>query len=170
MGNIISRNDKIPKSASISMSNGLTSVFISVLGLSGSRLAQRDDEKRLIVWLLEKDQSAVGIGTVGFHISEMPWNEADFEKNRRFLLSVIDGVKDKLGWDTLDYQPSESLLLPCIEQFELFIKQITLAEVDGKAIQEWLAATESDTILDKFPKCPKHKVFLTCFGCHVCND
>lgn len=63
MGNIISLNDKTPKSDWISMSNGLTSVFISVLGLSGSRLAQTDDEKRLIVWLLEKDQSAVGIGT-----------------------------------------------------------------------------------------------------------
>ena len=40
----------------IQMSNGLTDVFINVLVLSGSLLAHTSDEKRLIVWLAEKDQ------------------------------------------------------------------------------------------------------------------
>ncbi|MDE6728657.1 MAG: hypothetical protein K2J80_12080, partial [Oscillospiraceae bacterium] len=69
MGNCITFGED-----SLKMSNGLTAVFIDVITLAGSRIAQTVDEKRLIVWLAEKDQSVVGIGTVGFDIREMPWN------------------------------------------------------------------------------------------------
>jgi len=67
MGNTISLpvkfNDVVEP---ISMSNGLTSVFIEVLVISGSILANTDREKELIIWLAQRDQSVVGIGTVGF--------------------------------------------------------------------------------------------------------
>ena len=49
MGNIISL-DTIGER--ISMSNGLTSVFLDVLGLSGTHWAQTDAEKRMIEALL----------------------------------------------------------------------------------------------------------------------
>ncbi len=42
MGNIITLNDNSDVSDYISMSNGLTSVFISTFGLSGSRIAKSD--------------------------------------------------------------------------------------------------------------------------------
>jgi len=94
----------------ISMSNGLTSVFISTLGLSGTYFAKTDNEKRMIVWLLERDQSAIGCGAVGFDICDMPWDGADSYETKQFLLNVIDGVKKKIGWDFLDYQPNEELI------------------------------------------------------------
>ncbi len=96
MGNIISLDTCRQH---ISMSNGLTSVFISTLGLSGTHLAKTDNEKRMIVWLLERDQSAIGFGAVGFDICDMPWNCSAFDETKRFLLNVIDGVKKKIGWD-----------------------------------------------------------------------
>ena len=89
MGNIISL-DTIGER--ISMSNGLTSVFIDVLGLSGTHLAKTAAEKRMIVWLLEKDQSAVGGGSVGFDVSEMPWTDTDFDDMKRFMLDVIEEI------------------------------------------------------------------------------
>lgn len=95
MGNIISLDIC---GQHISMSNGLTSVFISTLGLSGTRLAKTDDEKRMIIWLLEKDQSAIGSGTVGFDICEMPWNPVSFYATKCFLLNVIEGAKRKIGY------------------------------------------------------------------------
>lgn len=134
MGNIVSF-DKCGQN--ISMSNGLTSVFISSLGLSGTHLAKTDDEKQIIIWLLEKDQSAVGIGSVGFDVCDMPWNNANFDNIKCFLLNVIEGAKKKIGWEFLDYKPSEELLFPCLDQFYC---------------------------------CKKHSVFLTVFGCHLCND
>lgn len=64
MGNVICLSDQIsdPKNFLLSMSNGLTDVFISVLLLSGSQLAKDENEKRLIVWLLNgiKVQSVWG--------------------------------------------------------------------------------------------------------------
>lgn len=171
MGNIILLDKKSPASECISMSNALTSVFINVLGLSGSQLAKTDDEKKLIVWLLEKNQSGVGIGTVGFYICEMPWNIKNFKQNQEFLLSVIDGIRNRLGWETLHYEPNETLLFPCIAQFEKLIQQMTAELVDLQAGKEWLvAANIDDPILNGFPQCPKHCVFLTLFGCQICTD
>lgn len=130
MGNIISL-DTIGER--ISMSNGLTSVFIDVLGLSGTHLAKTAAEKRMIVWLLEKDQSAVGGGAVGFDVSEMPWVDTDFDDMKRFVLDVIE----------------------------------------EEAARKWLHDTmdvPDDPIVCGYPRCPKHPVLLTVFGCHLCNN
>ncbi len=55
MGNIISFDDKVSVGDdSLSMSNGLTDVFIDYLILSGSQLADSESEKRMVVFLAEK--------------------------------------------------------------------------------------------------------------------
>ena len=59
----------------IKMSNGLTDVFIEVIGISGSFLASEDFEKTMIIWILEKDQDSLGRGTIGFDVCEMLWYE-----------------------------------------------------------------------------------------------
>lgn len=71
------------------MSNGTTSAFITIIGLSGSQLAKTENEKRLIVWIMEKDQSKVGIGSIGISMSEMSWTKDDFENEKSFLLDDI---------------------------------------------------------------------------------
>ncbi len=154
----------------LKMSNGLTAVFIDVMTLAGSRLAQTVDEKRLIVWLAEKDQSAVGIGTVGFDIREIPWNTERFEENKRFMLKVIEAAESRTGWDKLGYQPNEELLLPALKKFAEMISQMTAEDVDENETREWFAAAEHDApVLCGFPKCPKHGTLLSCFGCLICN-
>ena len=51
MGNIICFNKNTPIDDCICMSNMATDVFINVLSLSGSILAETVEEKQLIVWL-----------------------------------------------------------------------------------------------------------------------
>ena len=102
----------------ISMSNGLTSVFIDVLGLSGTHLAKIDAEKRMIVWLLEKDQSAAGGGSVGFDISEMPWDDTAFEDIKRFLLDVIEGARRSEVHTSELQSPSEVVCRLLLEKTE----------------------------------------------------
>ena len=64
MSNIISFDAKaVPEDDSLAMSNGGTDVFINILALSGSVIAQTDSEKRLVVYLSEKDQ-IIGRGCV----------------------------------------------------------------------------------------------------------
>jgi hypothetical protein len=81
--------ERIPEIA-LRINNGSTSAFISVFGLSGSRLAKTEQEKRLIVFVLEKDQSAVGIGTVGFDIGNMPWDYDNIGEINEWLILYID--------------------------------------------------------------------------------
>lgn len=163
MANVIGRD--------LSMSNGLTNVFINVLVLSGSRLAKTVDEKRLIVWLAEKDQSKVGMGTVGFDIEEMPWNIDCFEDNKQFLLDVIQSAKNKLGWETLEYHPNEKMLFPVLEKFSKMISRLEAKYILPNALGEWLTAADSDDpVICGFPKCEKHGVLMSCFGCQVCNN
>lgn len=166
MSNIISLN-----SNTISMSNGLTDVFINVLMLSGSRLAETVDEKRLIVWLAERDQSRVGIGTVGFDIREMPWNINRFEENRRFMLKTVGLAHTKTDWNKLDYAPNEKLLFPVLNKFSDMLSKLTAKDIDPNALGEWLAdANFDDPIKCGFPKCEKHSTLLSCFGCQICNN
>lgn len=49
--------------------------------------------------------------------------------------------------------------------------QIQLQDMDSKATQEWLkAATASDPINTGYPKCKRHNIYLSLFGCIACND
>lgn len=155
----------------IQMSNGLTDVFINVLVLSGSLSAHTADEKRLIVWLAEKDQSKAGMGTVGFDICDMPWNKDTFAENKHFLLNVIEAAKSKTSWKLLDYKPNEKLLFPCLDRFSELISAMDCVNINPAALKEWLAAADSnDPALSGFPKCPKHGALLSCFGCQICNN
>ena len=61
--------------------------------MSGSKIAQSDCERNLIIWLMEKDQSIVGLGTVGFDIMEMPWKKQSFEEQRLFMHLGMFGVQ-----------------------------------------------------------------------------
>ncbi|GCF10136.1 hypothetical protein [Dictyobacter arantiisoli] len=88
MGNRIT-NECVESSESLKMSNGLTSVMISLLVLSGSALAEREHEKLLIVWFASRDQALSGMGTVGFDLNEIPWTAEQFEAEKHFLLAVI---------------------------------------------------------------------------------
>lgn len=156
---------------SLKMSNGLTSVFIDVLTLAGSRLAQTVDEKRLIVWLAEKDQSKVGIGTVGFDICEMPWNTENFEENKCFMLKVIEAAENRTDWEKLDYQPNEEHIFWALKEFAELISKLDFKYVLPNALGEWIMAADSDDpVICGFPKCEKHGALLSCFGCHICNN
>lgn len=153
------------------MSNVLTDVFLNVLILSGSRLATTEDEKRLIVWLAERDQSKRGGGTVGFDIGEMPWNPENFSESKTFMLNVIRFAEQRLGWETLDYTPNKEMIFPALKKFYKMVSEFTVNDILPGGLQEWLgAAEEYYPVMCGFPKCEKHDALLGCFGCQVCNN
>lgn len=158
-------------SDNLSMSNGLTDVFLNVLILSGSQLATTDAERRLIVWLAERDQNKRGAGTVGFDIGEMPWDPDNFADSKAFMLNTIQFAQQKAGWETLGYKPDTGMLFPVLEKFYEMVSAFTVNEILPDSLEEWLgAAEEDDPKLRGFPKCEKHDVFLSCFGCQICNN
>ncbi|WP_417541324.1 hypothetical protein [Microbacterium maritypicum] len=155
----------------VKMSNGLTNVFISTFGLAATRLAGTDGERRITYWVLEHDQSARGIGTVGFTLAEAPFDPASFDTGREFLLRATAAIMDRSGWETLNYAPNVDILGRAVEEFTGLVQRVTPMDLDTAAMREWLAASGPDEPqFHGFPTCPQHRVFLTDFGCHPCND
>lgn len=169
MGNIIRFNENTPVDDWICMSNMATDAFINVLSFSGSALAETAEEKQLIVWLSEKDQKFVGLGTVGFDVVEMPWKRETFSKDKLFLLHVIESAEHGFCWEELGYVPE--FVLPNLQRFRKYIEKMTEDDIDDNAIKEWLdAAKSNDPVRCGFPRCKKHHTLLTVFGCRICNS
>lgn len=170
MANTIGRTKDSPQEEWLSFSNGATDLFLAVLGLSGSRLAQTQGEKRLIVWLLERDQSVLGAGTVGFDLCEMPWEIPHLQEQISFLMRVLDGVEAHLGWECLDFTPNLDFVRVGTEKFRKMLSRLKTKDLTPNALSLWLEAMEeSDPVFHGFPKCPKHGIFLTVWGCYLCN-
>jgi len=155
----------------LEMSNIRTSKFINVLCLSGGRLAKTESQKRFMVFLAERNQMYMGLGVVGFNIVEMPWAKVSFEEDKNFMLSVIDGVKNKLGWETLDYEPNEEVIFGYMDTFRKLIERMAFEDIDENYLTEWLSQAEADDPVNcGFPKCEKHDAYISFAGCQVCTD
>lgn len=171
MANYISFNDNASSDDdSLKMSNGGTDVLINVLALSGAQLAKTDSEKRLIVYLSERDQ-ITGRGVVGFCITDMPWDKNTFSGDKEFIIKVIDGARNRLGWEKLGYEPNEEIISRYLDNLEGLINRMTMDAIRENALREWmLQADANDPVYTGFPRCEKHNTFLTCYGCQICNS
>ncbi|WP_411906880.1 hypothetical protein [Rhizobium mayense] len=56
----------------------MTDVFMEVLAIAASALAQARSEQAFASWIASRDQAVLGLGAVGFDIAEMPWHVATF--------------------------------------------------------------------------------------------
>lgn len=174
MGNTISLPEELKNIVEpLHMSNGLTSVFLEVLVLSGSILAQTNREKELMIWLAQQDQAIVGIGTVGFDIDAMMWTIDNFEAEKDFMLRVIQSAMEGLGWEQLDYEPNQDMILQALTTFKEMILVFQQKHVNIDHYLEWSEVEddeESPTIPVGYPQCETHGVYLSCFGCMICNS
>ena len=161
---------RIPE-ISLNMSNGLTSVFISAFGLSGSVLAKTEQEKNLVMYVLEKNQSVFGIGFVDFDIGCMPWDADNFDENKNFILSIVKGMYNETGWEKMSYSPNKQMLTRCINEFEKLIMNMKRDDINIQEINEWFNAKERmEFIKNGFPLCEIHNVLSTIYGCQLCTD
>lgn len=158
---------------SIRMSNGLTSVFLEVLTISGSMLAKSNREREMTIWLAQRDQSVVGIGTVGFDIDEIPWTIDTFDEEKEFMLRMITNAITEAGWKKLSYEPRKDWVIQCLEQFRVMIYAFEKYNVNLDHYLQWSEIEEDDdqpTIPRGYPKCGKHETYLSCHGCILCNN
>lgn len=159
------------KNMDMMCSNGIMDVLLTTIGLSGSYLAEQWYEKDLIVWLMEKDQSVVGLGTVGFDVSEIPWQKSYFQEQKEFLYKTLQCTKKCVGWDTLDYTPNKALLFEKIDVLQKMLEKMVWEDVDYKAIQDWYEACDmTEPMKNGYPVCEKHEILLSVYGCIACYN
>lgn len=152
-------------------SNGCFNVLMTVIGLSGSAIARNDYEKDLIIWLMERDQTGLGIGNAVFDITEMPWNIECFNEQKRFMELVLAGVLKKSGWETLYYSPDIKIIRDKVSELNKMFSLLREDDISETFINEWkedLKELESHKM--KYPRCRKHGIYLSEFGCIACND
>jgi hypothetical protein len=157
--------DRRPDLKPLSMSNGLTSAFISVLALSASRLARTDHEKELAAWIGSRDQGIFGLGVVGFDLGDIPWSPDAFDQDRAFLLAVIAGAKARAGWDRLGYQLREDWIMASLDQFRELVEAFAVKDILGSEKRSWPWGKP-----EALSVCEKHGVYQHIAGCVVCND
>ncbi|MFJ7494903.1 hypothetical protein ACIQZB_27575 [Streptomyces sp. NPDC097727] len=109
---------------SLSMSNGSTDVFVDVLMLAVSDLAESAWEHRFATLLTLQDQNVIGRGVVGFDLEDVDWGRSPHEQAaaKDFVLRVLDLALRKHRWDELDYEPpfAEGFLRQYREMVEAF--------------------------------------------------
>ena len=149
-----------PDLPGVTMSNSVTSAFISVLAIASTRLAVSPTQKRLAAWLAGRDQSVLGLGCVGFDLVDLPWRPETFPEDKGFLIAATAGAQDQLGWDVLGYTPDTATFLTKLGAFRQLLEQLAMSD---------LLPSETDNI-EPFTKCQKHGVYLHSGGCVICND
>ena len=168
MSNVISYEKK---DMDLICSNGAISILLTTIGLSGSVLAEKWYEKDLIVWLMEKDQTAIGLGMAGFDVTELPWHETYFVEQKEFLCKTLQFVKKCFGWNRLDYTPNKELLLSKIEILQKMLEKMVWNDVNYDIIQDWYDVCDStEPMKNGYPMCEKHGILLSVYGCIACND
>ena len=170
MSNTFSLNNEAPQEQWLNMSNGATDTFLDLMVLAGSFLAETDAEKELIVWLSEHDQNYVGDGAVGFELTEMPWQTAEFESQKQFLMKAADMAENGGFTEKLSYQLDMEYMKPYFSKFRDIVMKMSADMVDEESHTEWLAAADSDDpVRNGFPHCEHHGILLSTFGCRLCG-
>ena len=147
------------------MSNGLTSVVISVLSLAASRLAETEHQKELAAWIGSRDQGVFGSGVVGFDVSEIPWSLRGYPEDRAFVLRAIEAARAKVGWEVLTYEPREDWLMESLDHLSRIVGAFSSEHITESERGSWPWGKPEQLTL-----CEKHKVFQHIAGCVVCND
>ncbi len=149
----------------IHMSNGLTSVFIETFCLAGTKHVSELFEKDLLIWFAQRDWVLTGMGSEGFDISEINWDEGYFERQKQFVLDTINAVFERYNWELLAYEPNEDFLF---ERLEVFRNMITSFEVKHLKSVNQIRLFDFDT--GKYDTCEKHLIYKHCAGCVICNN
>lgn len=152
----------------IQMSNGATSVFIETFCLAGADLAIEDYQKDIMIWFGEHDWDIMGIGMLGFDISEIIWNKQEFDNQKKFILDVIDSIFQKTNWKYLSYSPNEDFLFSKLVEFRKMI-QLFKSEMIEQNIQDY-ETSDFTGETNKYDKCLKHKIYKHYDGCVICNN
>ncbi|MCP3098033.1 hypothetical protein LZ198_03980 [Myxococcus sp. K15C18031901] len=157
-----------PGAPSLHLGNGALSVFFDVLAVAVMPRARTDWELRLARWIVESDQLLLGLGTVGFDVSELGWTAPDFEAQQRFLVALLDAALDREGWEHLP---------PALRQGSPRLTELLwqVRDMVARFPREVVPLPEGDDF--RWPcgppedgRCELHQVYLHATGCILCND
>ncbi|TSC32884.1 hypothetical protein [Corallococcus sp. Z5C101001] len=160
-------NERVPGAPYVHASNGLLATFFDVLTLAATAHARTPWELRLALWLAESDQSVMGLGMVGFDVSELGWTAEDFDAQKRFLLEILDAASAREGWERLPFAlDAASPVVALLGKVREMVEQFPREAIPTSNAKPW-----------RWPEgppnhglCELHHVYLHAAGCILCNE
>jgi hypothetical protein len=163
VGNIFNGGDD-----ELDLSNGGTAVFVDVLMLATTALAEEPWDYRFAALLTWQDQSVMGRGAVGFDLEDIDWGASPEEqaRNKDFVLRVTDLALTRHRWDELAYDPP--FATDHLRRFRTMVATHTPSCGEGRHPDAFPAAEEA-----LLASCTRHRV-LTALphweGCVFCTE
>ena len=175
MGNWIVLKYGMNCNADFKLSNGGLDWSIDCLVVSGSELATTDSEKRMIVFLSERNTSTLGLGVAGFELPAMPWKAETFEADRAFLIRTAEHAKEVMQkpetQQMLQYSVEPERVNEQMDEFIALFRCMTADLIVPEAESNWFKWHKpDDPTVNSFPKCRRHGVLYGCDGCKICLD
>ena len=118
MGNTICVKEDSPAEQRLSMSNQGTKVFLDLLILAADTMEKTPAQETLVSFLKDRREiNRIAPGTAGFDLDELPWKEASFAEDVKFLFLLAKTAKLDKCFGRLPYEAEKTIVLPWLEQF-----------------------------------------------------
>lgn len=144
--------------------NSRVNAFLAILQFPLSDFAQTPWERAVAQWVAWHDQNLSGRGQVGFLLEHIPWQPAEFSRQRDFMLRAVTGAMQGYRWHEMPRVPRqiESHLRDYHEAIELFLP---LGVPQTPPEYPWPEPGHPEI------RCAMHRVHCTTLGyCRVCAD
>ncbi|MEU7648089.1 hypothetical protein [Streptomyces huasconensis] len=137
----------------LDLSNGGTEVFIDVLMLAVSDLAEAEWDYRFAALLTLQDQNVMGRGAVGFDLGDIVWGASTSERARSqdFVLRTVALALRRHRWSELGYDPP--LARGYLLQFETMVKSF-VPPADGTQLGEGFPSPQDRAVAS----CTRHRI------------
>jgi hypothetical protein len=153
-----------PESEPVAMSNGLTAVVFDLIAIVGAARAQSEWEQAVVLWLVEHDQTRIGLGMAGFDVAELGWTVSGLAEQRDFLVGVLEAAATGEGWDRLPFTPGDHVA-PKLRALARLVARFPVDAIATPDEHAWQPRG-----LPSAGTCEVHGAYLHELGCIVCND
>lgn len=121
----------------------------------------------MALWLAESDQTVMGLGMVGFDVSELGWTAEAFDAQKRFLLEVIDAALAREGWERLPFElDAAPWVVTLLGKVREMVERLPRESIPTPNIKPW----RWHEGLPEYGLCELHHVYLHAAGCILCNE
>lgn len=134
MSNVFRLNSCVPVEKWISMSNQGTDFFLELLIKSSESTELTVSQKNLVEFLRERlEINRIAPGTAGFDLDEMPWAEASFSEDLRFLQLLVKRSRTAAIFAALGVEQKDSVTDRFLEKFGNMISEFSEMDLKNRA-------------------------------------
>ena len=154
----------------VNFANWLTKPLYCGILIEGSLLAQSNWEKRLMVYLAEKNQKLVGLGVVGINLTELEWKKSTFTEQKDFLKEIVNSSMKNKSYNKYHFRLDDKLAKQKLSEILNLIEKLKLEDISDSKFRYFF---EPPNVIDKI--CSKHKTYLNYFDvptvdkCLICS-